>query len=91
MSFSKEEQNRIMDSAKLAQEKKGVDPRITICEAYKPITSKSRAQIARECTEAEAQGKEVEDIFSIMSEADRVRLSYLVLSKIKFSELRKTN
>ena len=91
ISFSKAEQAKINTLAMNYEIEKGLDKRVTYCESFEPITRKNRAQIARETVEADSQGKEVDDLYSTMSEADRVRLSYQILTRVKWSELKKTN
>lgn len=56
------------------EETKGIDKRVTYCESFIPII---KAELE--------DSSEIEGIFGMMSEADRVRLSYQIFYKIKFS------
>jgi hypothetical protein len=67
-----------------------LDARIALVEAMKPVTRKSKKELQKEYEEATISGEAVDDIYSYITEADRVRLSYQILYKIEMKSLPKS-
>lgn len=67
------------------KEKLEIDERVTFCESFVRITTENSADAGNE-------DGVFDDLFGMMSEGDRVRLSYQILyKKIKFADMKKTN
>lgn len=62
------------------QEKKGIRARVSRAECQVPITQGMMASL-----------EDDEDLYTVMSEADRVRLCYNILTKIKLAEMGQTS
>jgi hypothetical protein len=56
--------------------KLNIDDRVARCEARKPVTRKDKEMMQSNYEKAQLSGKKAQDIYSYITEADRVRLSY---------------